>query len=144
MSQGSTGEGGEKRKKGKTRKRKKEGGTFRVPRRLLFRTREDPEAPLRKTFGEGNDGEDGDDGDDEGDQRDGKGEGGDKGGEVGGDKGCEEEGHTGVRSWVPGARMRHGNPPPRRRGSCGGWGIMRLTVLMRLTHHQVTRRQPAK
>ena len=50
--------------------------------------------------------------------------------------------------------MSPGNPPPRRRGNQrvatresgpgGGGGLIGLTGLMGLTHHQVTRRQPAK
>ena len=82
-------------KMGKKRKREKEGGTFRVPGGLLFRTREEAEAHLREALGAGDDGDDGDDRDDEGDDGGDKGEGGDKGGEVGGDKGGEKEGDTG-------------------------------------------------
>ena len=47
VSKGSTGEGGEKGKRGNKRKREKEGGTFRVPGQLLFRTREAAQAHLR-------------------------------------------------------------------------------------------------
>ena len=84
VSQGSTGEGGGKGKKGKKRKREKDGGTFRVPGELLVRTPEEAEAHLRAALVER---DDGDDGDDEGDEGDDKGEGVDKGGEVGGDTG---------------------------------------------------------
>ena len=49
VSQGSNGE----REKGKKRKREKEGGTFRVPGELLFRTQEEAEARLREAFGGG-------------------------------------------------------------------------------------------
>ena len=88
----SRGGGGEKGKKGKKSKREKEGGTFRVPGELLFRTRGEAEARLREDLKEG---DDRDDGDDEGDECDDKGEGGDKGGEEVGTKGCENEGDTG-------------------------------------------------
>ena len=147
------GEGGEKGKKGKKRKREKEGGTFRVPGELLFRTREEAEAHLRAALGPGGDG---DDGDDEGD------EGGDKGGLTrrvrwGMARGVRRKGTRGVRRGVPGARMSPGNPPPRRRrnlrvatrergpGGVGGLiGLTGLIGLIGLTHHQVTRRRPAK
>ena len=133
------GEGGKKRKKGKKRKREKEGGTFRVPGELLFR--------IREALGAGDDGDDGDDGNDEGDKCVDKGERGDKGG--------EKEVDTGVRRGVPGARMSPGKPPPRRKGvTCvsrrangglgGAGGLIRLTGLIGLTHHQVTRRRHAK
>ena len=61
---------------------------------------------------------------------------------------------VGVRRGVPGARMSPGNPPPRRRGNLrvatrewgpgGAGGRIGLTELIGLTHHQVTRRRPAK
>ena len=92
VSQGSNGDGV---KKGKKRKREKEGGTFRVPGELLFRTREEAGAHLREALGAGDDGNDGVDGDDEGDEGGDKGERGDKGGELRGDKGGEKEGDTG-------------------------------------------------
>ena len=50
--------------------------------------------------------------------------------------------------------MSPGNPPPRRRGNLrvatrewgpgGAGGLIRLTGLIGLTHHHVTRRRPAK
>ena len=50
--------------------------------------------------------------------------------------------------------MSPGNPPPHRRGNLhvatrkwgfgGGRGVIGLTGLIGLTHHQVTRRRPAK
>ena len=50
--------------------------------------------------------------------------------------------------------MRPGNPPPRMRGDLrvptlgrvprGATGLISLTGLIWLTHHQVTRRRPAK
>ena len=129
VSQGSNGEGegGKKGKKGTKRKREKEGGTFRVPGELLFRTREEAEAHLREALGPG---DDGDDGDDEGD------EGGDKGGggltrglRWGVTRGVRRKGTRGGRKGVAGARMSPGNPPPRRRGNrrvatreWGPWG----------------------
>ena len=101
VSQGSNGkgEGGKKGKKGKKRKQEKEGGTFRVPGELLFRTREEAEAHLREALGAGDDGDGGDDGDDEGDKGGDKGE----GGEVRGNKGGEKEGDTGVGGEKEGA-----------------------------------------
>ena len=61
---------------------------------------------------------------------------------------------VGVRGGVPGARMSAGNPPRRKRGKLrvttrewgpgGARGLIRLTGLIGLTHHQVTRRRPAK
>ena len=108
---------GEKGKQGKKRKREKEGGTFRVQGELLFRTLEEADAHLRAALEERDDGHDRDDGDDEAAEVGDKGEGGDKGGEVGGDKGVRRKGTPGERRGVPGARMRPGNPPPRRRGS---------------------------
>ena len=59
VSRGSTGEGGEKGQKGKKRKREKEGGTFRVPGELLFRTPEEVEAHLRAALEGRDDGNDG-------------------------------------------------------------------------------------
>ena len=126
-SEGGQGKKGKNGKKGKTRKRG--GGTFRVPGDLLFLTREDAEVDLREALEES----DGDNGDDEGGGGDNKGgdKRGEEGGGPGGDKGGEKEGDTGVRKGVPGARMRPGSPPPRRRGSlrvatrkrgAGGWG----------------------
>ena len=53
VSYASPREGGEKQKKGKNRKREKEGGTFRVPRELLLRTREWAEARLQGLEGGG-------------------------------------------------------------------------------------------
>ena len=94
-SHGSNGEW----KKGKKRKREKEGGTFRVPGECLFLTREEAETHLREALREGDDGDDVDDGydrDDEGDKGDDKGEGGDKGGEVLSESGGEKVGDTGV------------------------------------------------
>ena len=110
--QGSNGEGGKKETKGKKRKREKEGGTFRVPGELLFRTREAAEAHLREALGAGGDGDDGDDGDDEGD------EGGDKGegGEVGGDKGGEKEGDTGAEKGGAGSKDEPRQPPTTQEG----------------------------
>ena len=130
VSQGSNGEGG---KKGKKRKREKDRGTFRVPGELLFRTREEAEARLREALREGDDGDGGDDGDDEGD------EGGDKGegGEVGGDKGGEKGG-AGSKD-AP--RQPPTTPPACRNLRKGAWGARGL---IGLTHHQVTRRRPAK
>ena len=58
-------------KKGKKRKREKEGGTFRVPGELLFRTRVEAQAHLREALREEDDGDDRDDGDNEGDEGDG-------------------------------------------------------------------------
>ena len=145
VSKRSTGEGGEKGKKGKKRKRDKEGGTFRVLEGLVFRTRQEVEAHLQEALKEGDNRDNGDNGDDEGDQADDKGEGDDKGDEEGGDKGGEKEEDKGGDSGVPGARMRPGNPPPRRRGSLcvasrerGAGGLIGGTGLIGLTHHQVT------
>ena len=54
---------------------------------------------------------------------------------------------------MPAARMRPGEAPPRKRGSLRvatrngaseAVGLMGLTGPIRLTHHQVTRRRPAK
>ena len=111
VSQGCNGEGG---KKGKKWKRQKEGGTCRVPRELLFRTREEAEAHLWEALREG---DDADDGDDEGDKGGDKGEGGDKGGEVGGDKGGEKEGDTGVEKGGAGSKDAPRQPPPPKRGN---------------------------
>ena len=109
------GEGGKKGKKGKKRKREIEGGTFRVPGELLCCTREEAEANLREALEEG---DNGDNRDDEGGGGDDKGEGGDMGGERWVRGGVRRKGERkGVRRGVLGARMRHGNPPPRRRGS---------------------------
>ena len=116
VSQGSTGEGGEKGKTGKERKREKEGGTFRVPGELLFRTVEEAEAHLRAALKERDDGDNGDDGDDEGDEGDDKGEWGDKGGEVGGDKGAEKEGDTGGEKRGAGSKDAPRQPPTTQEG----------------------------
>ena len=106
VSQVSNGEaeGGKNGKEGKKRKREKEGGTFRVPGGLLFRTREEAEAHLREALGAGENGDDGDDRDDEGEEGGDKGKGGEKGGEVGGDKGGEKEGDTGGEKGGAGSR----------------------------------------
>ena len=104
----SNGEGG---KKGKKRKRVKEGGTFRVPGELLFLTKEEAEAHLREALREGDDGYDGDagdDGDDKGDEGGDKAEGGDKGDEVGGDKGGEKG--------VAGSKDAPRQPPTTQQG----------------------------
>ena len=153
VSQGSNGEGGKKGKKGKKRWRKREGGTIRMLGELLFTSREEAEAHIREALGAGDDGDNRDDGDDEGDKGGDKGEGRHKGGEVGGDKGVRRKGTKGVTRGVPGARMSPGNPPPRRRGNLcvatrkfghrGAGGLIGLTGLIELTHHQVTRRRPA-
>ena len=130
LSHGSNWEGA---KKGKKKKREKDGGTFRVPGELLFHTREEAEARLREALREGDNGynvEDGDDGGDEGDEGGDKGEGRDKGGEVGGDKGGEKEWDMGGGE---GECREQGcapaTPPPRRRGNLraatrewGPWG----------------------
>ena len=55
-------------KKGKKRKREKEGGTFRVPGELVFHTPEEGEAHLRAPLEERNDRDDGDGGAEEGDE----------------------------------------------------------------------------
>ena len=47
------------------RRREKEGGTFRVPGELLFRTRDEGRCPPLGGLGKGDDGDDGDDGYDE-------------------------------------------------------------------------------
>ena len=101
--------GGGGGKKGKKRKRQKEGGIFWVLGELLVRTPEEAEAHLRAALKERDNGDHGDDGDDEGDKGDNKGEGGDYGG--------ERKGTRGVRRGLPGAKMRPGNPPARRRDS---------------------------
>ena len=113
---GPAGRGGEKGKKGKKRKWEKEGGTFRVPGELLFRTREETGAQLREALKEGGDGDNGDDGDDEGDQGDNKGEGGDKGGEEGGDKGGENERDTGAEKGGAGSKDAPQQPPTTDEG----------------------------
>ena len=140
VSQGYNGEGGKKEKK---RKRKKEGGTFRVPGGFLFRTREEAEAHLRKALRRGTTGTTGMT----------------RGMKVatkgrGVTRGVRRKGTRGVRRGLPGARMRPGNPAPRRRGNLrvatrewgpgGAGGLIGLTGLIGPTHHQVTRRQPAK
>ena len=100
---GSNDEGG---KKGKKRKREKEGGTFRVPGELLFRTREEAEAHLWEALRDADDGDEGDDGDDEGDEGCDKGE-----GEVGGDKGAEKEGGTRGEKGGAGSKDEPRQPP---------------------------------
>ena len=118
VSHGSNGEGREKGKKGKTRKPEREGGTFRVPGELLFRTREEAEALLQEALKEADEGDDGDDGDDEGNQGEDKGERGDKGCEEGSDKGGDKEGDTAAEKGGAGrkdAPAPH-NTPPRRTG----------------------------
>ena len=117
VSQGSNGEGGKKGKKGKKRKRERRGAPSgcRGSSSSAPGRRRKPTSALRAAL------EEGDDGDDEDDEGDDKGEGGDKRGEEEGEeegeKGGEKEGDTESRWGVPGARMRPGNPPPRRRGS---------------------------
>ena len=101
---------GEEKKKGKKRKREKKAGTFRVPRELLFRTREEANAHLRAALEEGGDGDNGDDGVDEGDQMMTRGRGVTRGVRWGVTRGVRRKGTRGVRSRVPGARMRPGNP----------------------------------
>ena len=66
-------------------------------------------------------------------------------------RGVRRKGTQGVRRGVPGARMSPGNPPPRRTGNMrvatrewGPGGGRELTGVIGLTHHQVTRRRPAK
>ena len=145
VSQGSNGEGGGG-KKGKKRKQEQEGGTFRVAGELLFLTRDKAEANHREALGEGDDGDDGDDGGDEGGD---KGGGGGKGGEVWVTRGVRSKGTRGARRGVPGARMS-----PRRRGKLrvttrewglgGAGGLIGLMGRIGVTHHQVTRRRPAK
>ena len=80
VAHGSNGEGG---KKGKNRKREKEGVTFRVPGELLFLTQEEAVAHHREALGDS----DGDDGDVEGGKGNDKGEGGDKRSQEGGEDG---------------------------------------------------------
>ena len=104
ISQGFNEEAGEKGKVEKTRKREKEGGTFRVPGELLFCTEEEAQPHLRAALEARDDGNDGDDGNDEGGRADDKGEGADKGGEVGGDKGGEKEGDTGSERGAAGSK----------------------------------------
>ena len=92
-----------------------QGGTLRVPSSILFATREEAEQYLREAMEES----DGDEGDDEGDEGDDKGDGGDKGGgkgEEGAEEGLQRREMRGVTRGLPGARMRPGNPPPRKRG----------------------------
>ena len=107
------GSNGEEGKKGKKRKHEKEGSTFRVPRELLFRTREEAEAHLREALRKG---DDGDDGDDEGGEGGDKGERGDKGGEVGGDMGGEKEGDTGGEKGVAGSKGAPWQTPTTQEG----------------------------
>ena len=69
-------------------------------------------------------------------------------------RGLNRKGTQGVRWGVPGERKSPGNPPPRRRGNMrvatrewgpgGAGGLIGLTRLMGLTHHQVTRRRPGE
>ena len=139
VSQGSIGEAGEKGRKGKKGKREKEGGTFRVPGELLFRTREEAEAHLRAALDKW---DDGDDGNDEGDEGDTRGRGVTRGVRWGLTRGVTGKGKRGVRRGVPGARMHPGNPPPRRGQGAGG--LTGLTGLIGLTHHQVIPRRSAK
>ena len=73
---------------------------------------------------------------------------------MGGEKRGEKEGDTGGEKGEPGARMSPSNPPrprtgslrvaTRERGRRGAGGLIGLTELIGLTHHEVTRRQPAK
>ena len=114
VSQGSTRE--EKGKKGKKRKREKEGGTFRVPGELLFRTPEEAEAHLRAALEERDDGDDGDDRNNKGDEGDDKGEGGDKGGGVRGDKGGVKKGDTGGEKGDAGNKDAPRQPPSTQEG----------------------------
>ena len=109
VSQGSNGERG---KKGKRRKQEKEGGSFRVLGELLFCTREEAEAHLWEALRERDDGDDGDDGDDEGEEGGDKGEGCEKGGEVGIDKGGETEGDTGGEKGGARSKDAPRQPPP--------------------------------
>ena len=109
-------EGGKKAKKGKKRKREKEGGTFRVRRELVFRTREEADAHLREALVSADDGDDGYDGDDEGDEAGDKGEGGNKGGDVGDDKGGEKEGDTGGENGGAGSKDEPRQPPTTQEG----------------------------
>ena len=101
VSQGSNRKWG---KKGKKRKREKEGGTFRVPGELL-RTREEAEARLRNALEEGDDGADGDDEGDEGGDH-GRGGGGQARGVTWGvARGMRGNVTRGVRRGVPGATL---------------------------------------
>ena len=106
VSQGSNGEreGGKKGKKGKERRREKEGGTFRVPGELLFRTREEAEAHLREALGAGTRGTKGMTGMTKGMRVV------TRGVRWGVTRGGIRTGTRGVRRGVPGARMSPGNP----------------------------------
>ena len=105
-SQGSNGERGKtgKGKKGKW-KREKKGGTFPVPS-ILFATREEAEEYLQEVMEES-----------EGDEEDDEGGGVTRATTRGtGVTRKVARGRRGVRRELPGAKMRPGNPPPRRRG----------------------------
>ena len=114
VSQGSTGEG-EKGKKGKKRKWEKEGGTFRVPGELLFRTPEEAEAHLQAAL-ERDDTDDGDYGDD-GTRVPTRGRGVTRG-RWGQTRGVRMKGTRGVRRGVPGAWMGPANPHPAGGVTC--------------------------
>ena len=65
--------------------------------------------------------------------------------------GVRRKGTRGVRRWLPGARMRPGNPPSHRGGNPpvrtrerGAGGHRGLIGLIGLTHQQETGRRPAK
>ena len=123
VSQGSRGGGaGEEEEEGEEEDARGGGGTLRVPGDLLFLSPGEAKAYFRKALEESDE----DDGDDEGRGGDDKGKGGDTGddkrGQEGGQEGSEKVGVTRKRTWglrreVPGARMRPGSPPPRKRGS---------------------------
>ena len=107
---GSNGQAWKNGKKGKKRKREKEGGNFLVAGELLSRTQQEAEIDLREALEER---DDGDDGHDEGDGGDNKGE----GGEEGGDKGGEKEGDTGGENGGAGSKDEPGNLPPHKKAS---------------------------
>ena len=91
MSQGPNS-GGEKKGKGKRRKREKDAGTFRVPGGLLFKTREEAEQYLREAIGDDSDGDKWDDEGDGSDEGEDKGDGCDKRGGKGGEEGSPQGG----------------------------------------------------
>ena len=70
-------------------------------------------------------------------------------------RGVRGKGTRGVRRGVPGARIRPSNRSAHRRGNLcvttrewgpggGGGGLIGLTGLIRLSHHEVTWCRPAK
>ena len=120
-----------------------------MPAELLFRTREEAEPTSGRPWGRGTTGTRGMTGMTSGTTVATGGGGGGKGGCGGLTRGVRRKGTRGVRRGVAEA-----HPPPRRRGNVrsvtrewgpgGAGGLIGITGLIGLTHHQVTRRPPAE